>query len=142
MDRRDRRSPPRPAPPAGGDAASPRSGAPQERAETVSPLRLRRDLEARGLPAELASRTAERLAGLAAGLRGEDYESLLSALAFARGATGAAPARGADELAEVERLAEGLARELRKVDEGLRTLGAFVERLRSRTPAPPDATLH
>lgn len=114
--------------------------------------RVRRDLEARGVAPEFATAVGDRLERVVADLSGEAYDALLSGVALAcearRGAApgealaGAAEPGRRSELAEVERLVEGFADELRKIDEGLRTLTAFVERLRSRVPAPPGATFH
>lgn len=105
--------------------------------------RVRRDLEARGVPATLAGPLSECLGRAAPELSGEAYDAVLSSVTLAYGAQEEAPEPDAAPGArEVERLVERLAEELGKIDEGLRTLGAIAERLRSRAPAPPDATLH
>ena len=47
-----------------------------------------------------------------------------------------------ENLADVERLMQGVREEVQKLDEGLRMLSAYVARLRRRTAAGVSETLH
>jgi hypothetical protein len=46
------------------------------------------------------------------------------------------------DIEEIHRLMKGFAGELRKLEEGLRTLSAYVTRMRSRSESSEEHTLH
>ena len=87
--------------------------------------RVQRDLEARGVSPALARPVAARVAPHARGLEDPAYEAFLDGVAAAHGgvATAAVPEAGA---AEIQRLVQDFAVELKKLDEGLRLLSAYL----------------
>jgi len=102
------------------------------------------DLLARGVDAE----AAESLAGrIAAALEGKDpaaYEATLDGVALSCRARPSplAPASGAGELQEVERLMGAFATELGKLDEVLEVLAAHLRRMRVAAGGSEPRTLH
>ena len=109
--------------------------------------RIRADLERRGLAPEFSRAFAERLAPLSQGLSPEAYAAALDAVALAwRGRAGGPDAaqvpRGAGELNELQRLMTGFVGELRKLEEALRILDAYLVRMRTQTQVPEVRTLH
>jgi hypothetical protein len=108
--------------------------------------RIRADLERRGLAPEFSRAFAERLAPLSQGLSAEAYAAALDAVALAWGdrdsGVGAQAPRGAGELNELQRLMAGFVGELRKLEEALRILDAYLARMRTQTRVPEVGTLH
>jgi hypothetical protein len=114
--------------------------------------RLRADLERRGLASELVQPLATRLAPLLDSVSTRAYGAALDAATaaaeVAREGVGAesAPASGeadrAGDVAEIQRLMLGFTDELRKLEEGLRILSAFVVRMRTRAGFDTDGVLH
>jgi hypothetical protein len=47
-----------------------------------------------------------------------------------------------NDIDEIQRLMKGFAGELRKIEEGLRILSAYVTRMRSRSESSEERTLH
>ena len=112
--------------------------------------RIRADLERRGVARDFSSSITERLVPFYDELTPEAYEAVLSGVAMAYGvhrrgleAAEAEGRRSAErgDAEEIERLMKGFAAELRKLDEALETLAAYVSRLRGKT-SDPDRTLH
>lgn len=106
--------------------------------------RIRADLEKRGVAAEFSQALSRRLESVLVGLPPEAYEALLAGVALAwregRPAECAAlPSRV--ELDEMQRLMGDFAGELRKLDEALELLTAYLTRMRAQAPAG-DRTLH
>lgn len=114
--------------------------------------RLRADLESRGLSRELSQPMATRLAPLLKAASTRAYGAALDAAAAAvevvRDGECAAPDRvigtpdRAGDVAEIQRLMLGFTDELRKLEEGLRILSAFVVRMRTRAGFDGDGVLH
>ena len=112
--------------------------------------RIRADLESRGLPREIAQPVATRLAPLLKASSARAYGAALDVAAAAvevaavevvRGDAGAENDRAGD-VAEIQRLMLGFTDELRKLEEGLRILSAFVLRMRTRAGFDGDGVLH
>ena len=97
---------------------------------------LRGELERLGLKPAEASEIADRLAQLSRDLPQREYRALLEGIALGQRA-----ARGTVRSPELSRMLEDFARELQKLDEGLRLLTAFLSRLREQT-LEPARTLH
>jgi hypothetical protein len=109
--------------------------------------RIRVDLERRGVARELTQPMAARLAPLVKALPSRAYGAALDAAAVALsvprldGEAAGASDRAAD-VAEIQRLMLGFTDELRKLEEGLRILSAFVLRMRTRAGLDGDGVLH
>jgi hypothetical protein len=101
--------------------------------------RIEKDLERRGVAAEFASHVSKRLAPFVPELSAEAYEGVLSGVALAYGVH--REAVGEADPGELERLLGGFVDELRKLDEALGTLAAYVSRLGQRS-APRARRLH
>jgi hypothetical protein len=107
--------------------------------------RIRSDLERLGMAPRVSEKLAERLEPRAARLSPEEYSVVLGSVAAAYGvnpeevdALGIAP----EDVADVERLTQGIREEVQKLDEGLRMLSAYVARLRKRAASSDSETLH
>ena len=98
---------------------------------------LRGELERLGMPPAQAGPLAEELIELARRLPEREYRALLDGVVLGqrvgRGSIAASP--------ELARILENFASELKKLDEGLRVLAAYLARLREQT-APAPRTLH
>ena len=105
--------------------------------------RIRADLARRGVASDFSVSICDRLAPFSEDLTPELYDAVLSGVAMAysvhRRGVEASRENGPD-VREVERLMGGFVSELRKLDETLETLAAYVSRLRTQTG--PDDTLH
>ena len=114
--------------------------------------RLRADLERRGLARELVQPLATRLAPLLDTVSTRAYGAALDAAtaaaevaregAQAENVSAAPEADRAGDVAEIQRLMLGFTDELRKLEEGLRILSAFVVRMRTRAGFDTDGVLH
>ncbi len=105
--------------------------------------RIHADLRRRGVAAEFSASICDRLAPFSEDLTPELYDAVLSGVAMAYGVhrRGVEASReSVPNLEEVERLMGGFVSELRKLDETLETLAAYVSRMRTQTG--PDDTLH
>jgi hypothetical protein len=111
--------------------------------EDPGTARIRVDLESRGLDPDFSVAFAERLEALSKSLSPEAYEAALDAVALA---CDVAPkkrdARRPKELNELQRLMSGFVGELRKLEESLRILDAYVTRMRTETESAEGQTLH
>ena len=99
---------------------------------------LRGELERLGLAPAEAGDLAEQLLGLASALPAREVRALLDGVALGR-LSGRAASRRTPEL---HRMLEDFASELKKLDEGLRVLTAYLSRLRDHTAVEPGRTLH
>jgi len=99
---------------------------------------LRGELERLGLTRADAGLLAERLLGLARELPEREIRALLEGVVLGRRA-GQPPKPRSPEL---HRMLEDFAAELKKLDEGLRLLTAYLSRLREQTAVEPARTLH
>lgn len=122
-----------------------RSRAPANGAESSERReRIQRDLARLGVAAELRDELSRRLEALAPNLTEEGYDAALAGVALAHGVTreDGRPSRSRREFEELQRLLAGFSDELRKVDEALRILGAYVRRMRTRTTSGGARTVH
>ena len=110
-------------------------------AESTENVRIHSDLRERGIAEDLRAAFAERLAPISASAP-EAYEAALDAvvLAYREGAPAAPAAPSSPH--ELQQLMTGFAEELRKLEEALRTLDAYVTRMRSQTDVPEHHRLH
>jgi hypothetical protein len=108
-------------------------------AASAEPDDLRDELERLGLAPADAGELAARLEGLSGELPVRDYLALLGdAVLTPRSDTGGQ----APKTPEFQRLVEDFASELKKLDEGLRVLMAFLTRLRDHAAVEVPKTLH
>lgn len=106
--------------------------------------RIRRDLEDRGIPEPVSTALSARMAEQAEHLDGRAYEGFLAgaALSFSLHREGRAEVSGnTTDLGEIQRLMSDFSDELRKLDEALEILAAYVVRMRTQSD-PKDQTLH
>jgi hypothetical protein len=98
--------------------------------------RIRADLEQRGVAREFSQTVSDHLEPFAADLDTEAYEAVLSGVAMAWSArhgegAGRMPSRA--EIDEMQRLMGEFAGELRKLDETLELLAAYLTRMRAQS---------
>ena len=106
---------------------------------------LRRELERRGVASDLAARLADDLAALGDSLTPEARLGAVKGVALASAVhreRTEAFRRWQEDLAEIERLMSAFASELKKVDEAVKILSAFVGRVREQTSPDPDRVVH
>ena len=90
--------------------------------------RIRLDLESKGMAPRVSEPVAERLSAIASGLTPEEYAAVLDGLAAAYNGhreERPSPLHDLGDIAEIQRLTQGFADELQKLDEGLRILAAY-----------------
>jgi hypothetical protein len=107
--------------------------------------RIRLDLERLGMAPRVSEKLAERLESRTAKLSAEEYSAVLGSVAAAYGVIpdeADAPSVAPEDIADVERLMQGVREEVQKLDEGLRMLAAYVCRLRERAANSTGETLH
>ncbi len=110
--------------------------------------KIRQDLEKLGVAPEFSRPVSGRLERFSADLSRDTYDAVISGVALAygvqrKGLQGVK--ESSRDLDEMQRLMGGFASELRKLDEALRTLAAYVARMRRQTAeraAPAQRTLH
>jgi hypothetical protein len=111
----------------------------------ASRRRIRADLEQRGVDQTLSLQMATRLAPLLKQTSSRTYgaalDAAVAAMGVAREGDSLEPNRAGD-VAEIQRLMLGFTDELRKLEEGLRILSAFVLRMRTRAGLEGDGVLH
>ncbi len=103
--------------------------------------RIRTDLESKGVAPEFSQPVADRLAEIAPDFSSGEYEAVLDGVAAAYGVH----QRDFDtpgDVNEIQRLMDGFTGELRKLEEGLQILSAYVHRMRSRATRGHTAHLH
>lgn len=106
---------------------------------------VRSDLEERGVAPEFSRSVAERLTPVVADLREEAYGLVLQAVAASYGVHHddlRTLGQRAGDVDHLQRLMRGFAGELRKLEEALRILNAYVTRMRSRAVGRSPRTLH
>jgi hypothetical protein len=127
----------------------PGEGSPQGQAPGISgedrSVRIRADLERRGLAREASETFAALLASLPPDLSTVAYEATLDGVVLAwaaeqRKALQESAPRPRD-LDELQRLLKGFGTELRKLEEALQILSTYVIRMRNRTHPPENYTL-
>jgi DNA repair ATPase RecN len=99
---------------------------------------LRDELERLGFAPGEAGVLAERLVSLARDLPEREYRRLIEGVILGRRAT----RDPVQKTPELHRMLEDFAAELKKLDEGLRLLTAYLSRLREKTAVEPVRTLH
>ncbi|RIL06497.1 MAG: hypothetical protein DCC71_06760 [Proteobacteria bacterium] len=108
--------------------------------------RIQADLERLGVPKPLREALGQRLADLAADLPEDAYRAALAGVAAAHDVhrLGEESAqRTLRDYQEIQRLLGAFSGEMKKLDEALRVLAAYVQRMRSRAQAADRAdTVH
>jgi len=121
-----------------------RGGEPQQE-EPELEEQIRRDLESLGVSSGFSGPVAERISSLAGDLDAETYSAVLDGVAVAfdahRGDCQEIEDRARD-LDEIQRLMQGFAGELRKLEEGLRIVSAYVLRMHSKATGERGRLLH
>lgn len=97
------------------------------------------DLERLGIRGALGSRLAARLEESCQDLEPAAYAAALEGAIAAFDTTGSAEA---DDVREIQRLMEGFAGELQKLEEGLRIVSAYVVRMQERAKRDREGLLH
>ena len=107
--------------------------------------RIRADLENRGVSPGLSEALAQRLERLRREPGSETYSAALEGAAAAydacQGDAELLEDRSRD-IEEIQRLMQGFAGELRKLEEGLRIISAYVLRMRNRATRDCDGAFH
>jgi hypothetical protein len=107
--------------------------------------RIRADLENKGVSPEFSERLAQRLERLRREPGSETYSAALEGAAAAydacQGDAELLEDRSRD-IEEIQRLMQGFAGELRKLEEGLRIISAYVLRMRNRATRDCDGAFH
>ena len=107
--------------------------------------RIRSDLECRGVASEFSALVAQRLGTISSDLSAGEYDAVLNGVAAAyrvHAETCDEPAGHSVGVNEIQRLAEGFASELHKLEEGLQILSAYVVRLDVRASQKAAPSLH
>jgi len=129
--------------PAGNVPVSTSSSAPHELPRVRD--RIRRELEQRGVSPELAAALALRLEELVAALGASSCQAVCAAALAASGAPRTletTPARSPIELDEIQRLMAAFVGELRKLDEALQILSAYLARIREQAGGMAPQSVH
>ena len=106
---------------------------------------IRRELEARGVAEGFARAAADALFPFAEDLEGDRWKAVLSGVTLAYGVHRRSIEsfrKTAQDLEEVDRLLGSFGTELRKLDEALEILAAYVARLRVQTATPANRRVH
>lgn len=109
-----------------------------------NPHDLQRDLEDRGVPKPLATAVRERVEAQLPWITDGAYDGLLTGVATAcalQARDEASVRKTVSDLGEMQQLMADFSDELRKLDEALEVLAAYVVRMRTQTDAT-DQTLH
>ena len=107
--------------------------------------RIRSDLEFRGVAPEFSLLVARRLGAISPDLTGREYDAVLDGVVAAYRVHAEArdlPVEHSIGVNEIQRLAEGFASELHKLEEGLQILSAYVVRLGARASRGTAPSLH
>ena len=95
---------------------------------------IREDLERRGVSTEFSGSVSARLAEIAGDLSATEYDAVLEGVATAYAVHRQCENQNARaEAREIHRLVQDFAVELKKLDEGLRILSAYLVRMRERS---------
>lgn len=111
---------------------------PRDEVDPDAQVSLRGELERLGLSEAEAAPLADQLVRLAARLPAPEYRALVEGVVL--GAQ-AGSAQGASQTG-FQNLLEDFTTELKKLDEGLKLLTAYLSRLRAHREAEPSRTLH
>jgi hypothetical protein len=103
--------------------------------------RIRADLESKGVAPEFSRPVADRLADIAPDFSSGEYAAVLDGVAAAYGVH-QRDLDAAVDVNEIQHLMDGFTGELRKLEEGLQILSAYVHRMRTRVTRSHTATLH
>ena len=106
---------------------------------------VRSDLESRGVGLEFARPVAERLGAIASDLTRREYHAILDGVVAAyrvHDSVGGALPEEADVIHEIQGLMTGFIGELRKLEEGLQILSAYVTRMGKTAARETPSTLH
>ena len=126
----------------GGRGAQP--GSPADlRSRRMSEIRA--DLEERGVAPEFSRSVAERLGPIVSDLHGDAYEAVLEAVAASFGVHDddlRMLGQHSADVDQIQRLMKGFVGELRKLEEAIRILSAYVTRMRSRAVRQHPRSLH
>ena len=98
----------------------------------ADPEQVRSDLETCGIDPEFARQVSERLVAIVPDLSTPEYAALIDGVSSAYGVHCKASGSNGAEIQhgnELQRLMEGLTGELRKLDEGLQMLSAYLVRM-------------
>jgi hypothetical protein len=116
-----------------------------EDGELTAEGRIQKDLESLGVSSAFSEAVAERISILASELDRETYSAVLDGVAVAfdahRGDCETIEERARD-IDEIQRLMKGFAGELRKLEEGLRIVSAYVLRMHSKARGERGRVLH
>lgn len=107
--------------------------------------RIRADLENKGVAPEFSESVADRLATIAPDFSSEEYSAVLDGVAAAYGVHRRDREAALDisgDVDEIQRLMLGFAGELRKLEEGLQILSAYVHRMRARAARGQTGLIH
>jgi hypothetical protein len=108
----------------------------------VRSRQIRSDLERRGVAPELSLPAAQRLSAIAPDLSPKEYGAVLDGVAAAYLHSDGEQPQVVGDVGEIQRLMEGFTGELRKLEEGLQILSAYVVRMGSRAHLERPTTLH
>jgi len=106
---------------------------------------IRQDLAGRGVSDAFSAPLAEHIEARRAEIDEEGYGSLLDGIALAYSAHRAdcdAIETRTRDLDEIQRLMQGFAGELRKLEEGLRIVSAYVLRMHDKAQGERDRVMH
>jgi len=120
-------------------------GEPREGSALQRRRRIAADLELRGVSAAVAEPLAERLAALCPKLDAEEYAAALSGAAAVFDVVREgfqSLEHSSRDIDEIQRLMQGFAGELRKLEEGLRIVSAYVLRMHSKATKERGGVLH
>ena len=107
--------------------------------------RIRADLERRGVGPAYSKVISSHLERVSEGLSPKAYEAVLASVVLAHGgrhAEAEPTAARPHDLSELRRLMNGFAGELRKLDEAMQILSAYVRRIRKSARVAGGDTLH
>ena len=107
--------------------------------------RVKRDLESLGVSASFSAPVADRIAALRPELGEDTYAAVLDGVTVAFDAHRSHCEALADrtrDVDEIDRLMKGFAGELRKLEEGLRIVSAYVTRMHTKASGERERLLH
>ncbi len=107
--------------------------------------RIRADLEGKGVGSAFSEPVAERLEEVALDLSSSEYAAALEGVAAAYDVYREdceALAHSSRDIDEIQRLMQGFAGELRKLEEGLRIVSAYVLRMHSKASRERRGLVH
>lgn len=115
------------------------------RSPDVDPEQVRSDLEQRGVDPEFSRPVAERLVAIATNLSAREYAAIIDGVSAAYGVHRETSGSHDPYFRygnELQRLMDGFTGELRKLDEGLRMLSAYLVRMGALVTREGSKNLH